>query len=136
QWGEKADHSGKNAVDLSDMYMAMQEPKQESHIAELQRELSKDPPRESADILRETQLLRLKRNMGKLTDKELGDELVKSYERAGKLNDEQKKAGKLDSQEQEKIEREFEELYSKLSPAEQKSVLKRTEALDKRYNWK
>jgi len=136
QWGAKADHFGKNAVDVHDLYQAMQEPKQESHIRDLQQDIRTGTPQEPADLLRETQLLRIKRSMGKLTDKELGDELHKTYERARKLRDEQQKTGTLDQHEHDKINDELGELFFQLSPAEQKSVLKRKEALDKRNNWK
>lgn len=129
QWGSDDDRFGDKALTVKDLYNAMRDPKDTSHIADLQLQIEKDKREgKPVDVLKETELLRLKRRAGILNDQQLSAELERVFmENARKLN---KKLddGTITDKDREDYTAQMNDtrdLRATLSPAEQKKLNER-----------
>src|SRR4030095_14453694 len=125
QWGSKWDLPDQQ-LSKRDLFEAMQEPDDKSHIARLEDEVHANRQADSVDFLKETQLLRLKRGAKMLDDKALSAEIEDQY-KAFLLKEKSDVSG-ANGERDKMVRAEFQELRAKLSRAEQQKLDARMKA--------
>ncbi len=80
QWGSKSDKLDDKSLTVKDLFNAMRDPKDADHIKALQDQIAQDKrDGKPVDMLKETELLRLKRRANMISDQEVVDEVTRIF---------------------------------------------------------
>lgn len=111
QWGSGADKFGDKALPVTDLFNAMRDPKDTAHIVDLELQIKRDKEAgKEVDLLKETELLRLKRRAGALSDKDLCDEELRIFMELSRKMDKKLKDGSFTEKDRENFFKAMNEL--------------------------
>ncbi len=123
QWGESADHFGKNGVSVSDLYKATTSPYQD-----LKLEVEANRKSGKIDAVKELELLETDKKDGDIKGKDFEDKFVNTVLESERRWQETQDKGPVTAEDQKKQEEtvaKMMEIINSLPPAEKQRVLKR-----------